>query len=116
MDRRRIYGVRPSSTDQENIMKDFRYLSGVTTLAYAEARCVGCTSCVTVCPHGVFVMDGKKARLADKDGCMECGACALNCPSGAILVTPGVGCAAYIISGWIHGKEKASCCGQDGCC
>ena len=35
----------------------------------------------------------------------------LNCPTAAIRVTPGVGCAAYIISGWIHGKENASCGG-----
>ena len=49
-------------------------------------------------------------------GCMECGACAVNCPVAAISVDPGVGCAAYIISGWIHGKDKASCGGGTGCC
>jgi NAD-dependent dihydropyrimidine dehydrogenase PreA subunit len=98
-------------------MKNFRYLADVTTLAYEEDRCVGCGSCAVVCPHEVFVMNAKTARLADKDGCMECGACALNCPTQAIRVTPGVGCAAYIISGWIHGKENASCrSGGGGCC
>jgi NAD-dependent dihydropyrimidine dehydrogenase PreA subunit len=93
-------------------MKAFRYLPGVTTLEYDEDRCVGCGSCETVCPHGVFNIKRKKACMVDKDGCMECGACALNCPTAAIRVTPGVGCAAYIISGWIHGKENASCGGQ----
>jgi len=39
---------------------------------------------------------------------MECGACAKNCPVGAIQVNPGVGCAAYIISGWIKGRENAT--------
>lgn len=97
-------------------MKDFRYLSGVTTLDYDSERCVGCGSCAAVCPHAVFDMEGKKARLVDRDGCMECGACAMNCPTAAIRVTPGVGCAAYIISGWIHGKENASCGGPNGCC
>ena len=98
-------------------MKAFRYLPGVTTLAYDHEKCVGCGSCLIVCPHGVFTREsGKKVRVADRDGCMECGACALNCPADAIRVTPGVGCAAYIISGWIHGKENASCGGPDGCC
>jgi NAD-dependent dihydropyrimidine dehydrogenase PreA subunit len=97
-------------------MEKFRYLPGVTTLEYEETLCVGCGSCEVVCPHGVFAMNGKKVRLVDKDGCMECGACALNCPTAAIRVTPGVGCAAYIISGWIHGKENASCGGEGGGC
>jgi NAD-dependent dihydropyrimidine dehydrogenase PreA subunit len=97
-------------------MKNFRYLSGVTTLDYTSERCVGCGSCVAVCPHTVFAMEEKKVRLVDRDGCMECGACARNCPTEAIRVTPGVGCAAYIISGWIHGKENASCGGANGCC
>ena len=86
-------------------MKDLRYLPGVTTLEYDESLCVGCRSCEMVCPHGVFAMNERKVQVVDKDGCMECGACALNCPTAAIRVTPGVGCAAYIISGWIHGKE-----------
>lgn len=97
-------------------MRAFRYLEGVTTLAYDEVRCVGCGACERVCPQGVFVMNGVKVSVVDKDGCMECGACALNCPAGAIQVTPGVGCAAYIISGWIYGKEKATCGGGGGCC
>ena len=97
-------------------MRNFRYLPDVTTLEYESDRCVGCGSCVAVCPHAVFSMEGKKARLVDRDGCMECGACALNCPTEAIRVTPGVGCAAYIISGWIHGRENASCGGSNGCC
>jgi NAD-dependent dihydropyrimidine dehydrogenase PreA subunit len=97
-------------------METFRYLAGVTTLEYDAERCVGCWNCTIVCPHGVFAINGEKAELIDRDGCMECGACTLNCPTNAIQVTPGVGCAAYIISGWIHGKESASCGGDGGCC
>ena len=77
--------------------------------------CKGCGTCPTVCPHGVFEMNAKKAIVIDPDGCMECGACALNCPEEAIQVDPGVGCAAYIIQSWIKGKENASC-GGPGCC
>ena len=72
-------------------MKSLRYIPDVTTLVLNEEACVGCGVCTLVCPHGVFALDGKKARLVDLDGCMECGACTTNCPTEAIEVSPGVG-------------------------
>jgi len=96
-------------------MKKYRYLSGVTTLLLDEAACTGCGVCTTVCPHGVFRLNNHKVFIEDRDGCMECGACAKNCPTAAISVTPGVGCAAYVIQTWIKGKEAAACGGVD-CC
>jgi NAD-dependent dihydropyrimidine dehydrogenase PreA subunit len=96
-------------------MKKFRYLHKVTTLKLDESRCVGCGQCGLVCPHQVFTIQDKKARIIDEDGCMECGACSLNCPVAAIHVNPGVGCAEYIIQTWIKGKE-AACCGGSACC
>lgn len=95
-------------------MDKFRYLPNVATLSYNEPDCIGCGMCGIVCPHGVFEMKEKKARVADRDGCMECGACALNCPANAIDLTPGVGCASYIIKSWIKGKNAAEC--GVGCC
>jgi len=49
------------------------------------------------------VLEGKKARIVDRDGCIECGGCARNCPAGAIFVNPddGCGCAAYVIRSWL---------------
>lgn len=96
-------------------MDNFRYLPGVTTLNLDTSACNGCGTCTAVCPHGVFSLNDHKAKIVDLDGCMECGACALNCPTDAIKVTPGVGCAAYIIQTWIKGKEAASCGGPE-CC
>ncbi len=96
-------------------MKTFRYLPGVTTLRLDDNACVGCGMCEIVCPHRVFLMHQKKARIHDVDGCMECGACAKNCPTEAIQVSPGVGCAAYIIQTWIKGKNAAACGGAQ-CC
>jgi ferredoxin len=93
-----------------NKMKTFRYLPNVATLSLDADACVGCGMCTTVCPHGVLVMKGRKALVADSNGCMECGACANNCPVSAIGVSPGVGCAAYIIQTWIKGKHSAACC------
>ena len=95
-------------------MKEFRYLPDVSTLVLDESRCIGCQSCTQVCPHGVLAMNGKKARIIDRDGCMECGACLNNCPNQAINLTPGVGCAAYIIQSWLKDRKKESlwACGQ----
>lgn len=97
-------------------MQSLRYLENVVTLTLDAEACVGCGMCLEVCPHGVLARDGNRAVcIVDRDGCMECGACALNCPVKALTVTPGVGCAAYIIQSWIKGKANASC-GGPGCC
>lgn len=95
-------------------MKGFRYLPGVVSLALDAQTCVGCGACVEVCPHQVFMVEGGKARLVDRDGCMECGACANNCPVAAIVVKPGVGCAAYVIQKWWQGLTGRR--GLGGCC
>ncbi len=93
-------------------MKDFRYLPGVSTLRLNEEACVGCGQCLQVCPHRVFARGpDRRAMVVDLDGCMECGACALNCPAQALSVSPGVGCAAYVIQRWLKGKDAViECC------
>ncbi len=96
-------------------MKSLRYIEDVVTLRSDPDNCVGCGACTLVCPHRVLAVDDGKVSIVDRNGCMECGACVKNCPTGALSVTPGVGCAAYIIQVWIKGKEKAAC-GGPGCC
>jgi NAD-dependent dihydropyrimidine dehydrogenase PreA subunit len=96
-------------------MNKLRYLSGVATLKLDTDACVGCGMCALVCPHGVFRLEDSKISIRDHDGCMECGACALNCPTAALRVTPGVGCAEYIMRSWMKGKSSATCGGQS-CC
>ena len=91
-------------------MERFRYLEGVATVRLDENACTGCGMCGQVCPHGVFAMENGAARIFDRNLCMECGACAKNCPEQAISVTPGVGCAAAIIAGWISGSKPACSC------
>ena len=93
-------------------MDGFRYMDGVATLRLAGGACIGCGMCEEVCPHGVFVVTERKARILDRDACMECGACAMNCPAKAITVTQGVGCAAAILNGWITGSKPS--CGCEG--
>jgi ferredoxin len=101
------------------------------TLRYYPDRCINCTRCTQVCPHGVFAEGPERAELVRTDACMECGACALNCPVQAIDVQSGVGCAWAMISAALRGRDmdsgtcgcggdKGSCCGgpdpETSCC
>jgi NAD-dependent dihydropyrimidine dehydrogenase PreA subunit len=89
-----------------------RYLANVVTLKFVPEKCTGCGRCWEVCPHGVFVPEAKRARLADRDLCIECGACMLNCRYGAISVRSGVGCASAIICGALRGHDPTCDCGS----
>jgi Fe-S-cluster-containing hydrogenase component 2 len=100
-----------------------RYIENVVTLQLDESKCAGCRMCMMVCPHGVFAMTDGKARIVDRDACMECGACKRNCAFGAIEVKAGVGCAYAVILGAVRGTEPTcDCCGptddqqSGGCC
>jgi NAD-dependent dihydropyrimidine dehydrogenase PreA subunit len=85
----------------------------INTLEYDEDLCNRCGMCAIVCPHRVFALGEKKARLVDEDSCMECGACELNCSGGAIKVDSDVGCASAMMMAALKGKgsKQAPCCG-----
>lgn len=95
-------------------MKGFSYLSNVATLKISASKCTGCGKCVEVCPHQVFALEDKKAKLINFDACMECGACAKNCPAAALYVDAGVGCAAGLIVEWLRDRRlvgiNEKCC------
>lgn len=93
-------------------MAGLRYLENVATLELDTERCMGCGMCVDVCPHAVWVVEGR-AGIVDRDACMECGACARNCPAGAISVDSGVGCATAVIVGALRGTEPICDCSSD---
>ena len=86
------------------------------TLRYNPERCIGCEMCVLVCPHAVFALNGRLARLVRPEACMECGACQLNCPAGAIQVDSGTGCASAMFKAALLGQKEPTCGGQEGCC
>lgn len=85
------------------------YATAMNTLRYDPEFCIGCEMCSVVCPHSVFAMNGRVARLVRPEACMECGACQLNCPVEAITVDSGVGCAAAMIRAALLGQEEATC-------
>ena len=96
-------------------MSALRYISDVTTLRLDSDKCVGCGKCVEVCPHAVFAVEERKARIDDRDACMECGACQLNCPSEAISVDAGVGCAAAILKSGSGSEISCDCSTGSSC-
>ena len=85
------------------------YLKGVTTLMLDERKCTGCGMCLSVCPQPVLSMNNGKVEIMNRDACMECGACSRNCPTQALMVRPGVGCAAAVINAAL-GRKSSSCC------
>jgi NAD-dependent dihydropyrimidine dehydrogenase PreA subunit len=91
---------------------------GTDSLKLENAKCTGCGYCLEVCPHAVFVWEGRRAKIANPERCMECGACQRNCAPGALAVATGVGCAAAIISGALRGTEPTCGCGdnKNSCC
>ena len=92
-------------------------MKNVVTLKLRAENCTGCGMCADVCPHGVFTIEEKKARIVDRDSCMECGACQRNCPFAVIEVKTGVGCASAVINGILTGTEPScGCDGGGGCC
>jgi ferredoxin len=84
----------------------------VVTLQHHPERCVGCGTCVEVCPQAVLELVDDRSRVRDRDACIECGACATNCAVGAFEVRTGVGCAAAIINGAL-GRSGGCCCSVD---
>lgn len=91
-------------------MREWRYLANGLSLELDVEACTGCGACVEVCPHAVFDIAERKARIRDRGHCMECGACARNCPVSALKVTAGVGCAAAIINGKLRGTAPSCDC------
>ncbi len=92
-------------------MAELRYIEDVVTLELDAEICIGCGMCQIVCPHGVLVVEERKALITDRDRCIECGACAGNCPVEALRVKAGVGCASAIIHSWLTGEEPSCDCG-----
>lgn len=49
-------------------------------------KCMGCGTCVSVCPANVLELKDKKCFVARPKDCIECGACVASCPYKAITL------------------------------
>ncbi|MBR1752324.1 MAG: 4Fe-4S binding protein [Ruminococcus sp.] len=47
--------------------------------------CIGCGSCVSVCPQSCIDMVNSKAVIR-QENCLHCGNCASVCPTGAVIL------------------------------
>lgn len=49
-----------------------------------KTKCVGCHTCMGVCPMGAISVDADGKCVIDTAKCVGCGACASVCPVTAI--------------------------------
>ena len=54
---------------------------------HSRAKCVGCLSCVAVCPSGCISKGADGLPVFDRSGCAGCGKCQKACPAGAISIS-----------------------------
>lgn len=56
---------------------------------YDLARCIGCGTCVNVCPMDVLRLDAQagKSVIAYPENCQNCGQCYINCPGQSLAMS-----------------------------
>ncbi|MFH1861002.1 MAG: 4Fe-4S binding protein [bacterium] len=50
-------------------------------------QCVGCGTCIVICPCEVFEVNYEKSEVVRPDSCTGCGECIENCPNEAISLS-----------------------------
>ncbi len=56
-------------------------------LVWLKERCLACSQCVAVCPHGAVFINEFGWRQVDRNACDYCGLCAVRCPGEAMNLT-----------------------------
>jgi pyruvate formate lyase activating enzyme len=58
-------------------------ISSTPQIHWIETRCIGCKTCLDMCPHNALVFIPQGISI-DRDLCDNCGLCAEECPSTAM--------------------------------
>lgn len=51
-----------------------------------EEKCIGCGSCVDICPSEVYELQNEKAAVVNVEECVGCESCVESCEQGAIVI------------------------------
>ena len=51
-----------------------------------KTKCIGCGSCIDICPVGAISFDDDSKAKIDQTKCIKCGACEATCPAQAIKI------------------------------
>lgn len=51
-----------------------------------EEKCIGCGSCVDICPSEVYELQNEKAAVVNVEECVGCESCVESCEQGAITI------------------------------
>lgn len=49
-------------------------------------KCIGCGTCVQMCPVGAIYFDENAKAVINNDVCIKCGTCEAVCPVNAINI------------------------------
>jgi pyruvate formate lyase activating enzyme len=53
-------------------------------IAYYETKCIGCLTCINLCPEGAISFDPDQKIVIDRKRCTACGECVKGCYSEAL--------------------------------
>jgi NAD-dependent dihydropyrimidine dehydrogenase PreA subunit len=61
----------------------------MSVIRYDLNKCIGCRTCITLCPMDVFRFNEKanKSVIAYPDNCQSCGQCFINCPGRSLSMS-----------------------------
>lgn len=66
------------------LAKDYRKTEGVVATVISDL-CVGCLTCVRLCPYYVPIINSEGQAEIDPAACQGCGLCVAECPAKAIV-------------------------------
>ena len=56
-----------------------------------KKKCIGCGTCVAICPVGAISFDNDGKARIDRNICIRCYSCQASCPVGAIDIDKACG-------------------------